>query len=72
MKKTLAVGRVLTVILRNDAPIVHCNDGPSFRSIRIKLTRKQREQLLLEWGGSSGGADMYETVSNCFIEREPL
>lgn len=32
---------VMTVIVRDDAPLVHANDTPSYRTVRIKLTPGQ-------------------------------
>lgn len=63
-------GPVLTVVLRDDSPLIHCNDSPSFRSRRITLTDEQRNHLALECTGTAGGAPLYEVVSKCFIEPD--
>lgn len=58
----------LTVILRNDAPMIHCGDSPSYRSVTLDLTPEQVNRLLCRYVGSSGGVDLYEEVSKCFLE----
>lgn len=50
---------VLTVIIRNDTPMLIYGDQPSFRSVQIELTKDQIEQMQL--------TDM-ESISQCFIE----
>lgn len=68
--KTIDPGHTLTVVLRNDAPLIHCNDSPSFRSVRVELTPEQIQALQLQWTHGSGNADFYENVSKCFIESD--
>lgn len=63
-------GSTLTVIIRNDGPVIHCGDSPSYRSVQIQLTDAQRRQLALGWAGRSAGHDHWEAVSQCFIEPE--
>lgn len=58
----------LTVVIRNDAPMVHCGDSPSYRTVRVILTEQQRAAIKLEWVGSQGGNDFYEEVSKAIIE----
>lgn len=58
----------LTVIIRDDAPIIYCNDSPSYRSVRIKLTAEQREALTLFATGTSGETILWETISRAIIE----
>ena len=59
---------ILTVILRNDSPMIHCGDSPSYRSVQIELTPEQCEMIKPRWTGSSSGADEYEGISKAFIE----
>lgn len=61
-------GETLTVIIRDDGPMAVANDAPTYRSVRIKLTQEQREQLKLHQTWRSGGVFHHETISRCFIE----
>lgn len=60
----------LTVIIRDDNPMIHCQDSPSYRSVLIELTDEQVQKMALRCNGMSGGNPIYETVSKCFIEPE--
>jgi hypothetical protein len=60
----------LTVILRDDSPMIHCGDSPSYRSVQINLTPEQCEALKPRWTGSSAGVDEYESISKAFIEPD--
>ena len=63
-------GSLLTVIIRDDGPLVHAGDTPSFRSVRITLTPNQLQKLKLGHAGTVNGVDIYESISQCFIEAE--
>lgn len=52
-------GRVLTVVIRDDAPLRYCNDNPTYRSVQIPLADQQMQRLNLREN---------EAVSRCFIE----
>jgi hypothetical protein len=58
----------LRVIIRNDAPMIFCNDSPSYRSVEIELTPDQQAKLALQWCGSQGGTRLYESISNAFFD----
>jgi hypothetical protein len=58
----------LTVIIRNDSPMIHCGDSPTYRSVRIVLTDEQVKQLKLKYTDSTFGQDNYEVISKCFME----
>jgi hypothetical protein len=58
----------LTVIFRNDSPMIHCGDSPSYRSAQIELTPEQCEAIKPRWTGFSSGVDNYEEISKAFIE----
>jgi hypothetical protein len=60
----------LTVILRNDSPMIHCGDSPSYRSVQIELTQDQCEAIKPRWTGMSSGTDEYESISKAFLEPE--
>lgn len=59
---------VLTVIIRDDSPMIHCGDSPAYRSVRIALTDDQIAQMKLAHTYTSGGVSYYEQVSKCFVE----
>jgi len=58
----------LTVIIRNDSPMIFCGDSPSYRSVQIELTKEQEEKLQLKYIGKSGDQEYFEDYSKCFIE----
>jgi hypothetical protein len=60
----------LTVIIRNDGPMIFCGDSPSYRSVQIELTDEQQEKLKLKYIGQSGGREYTEQYSLCFLEGE--
>jgi hypothetical protein len=60
--------KTLRVIIRNDAPMVFCNDSPSYRSVEIELTPDQQAKLELQWCGSQCGTQIYESISNAFFD----
>ena len=62
-------GRKLTVIIRDDSPLIHCNDSPSYRRVTIGLTVKQRKELMLKVTHQSGDQEFYEEISKCFIDN---
>jgi hypothetical protein len=51
----------LTVIFRNDSPMIHCGDTPSYRSVQIELTPEQCEAIKLR---------EHEEISRAFIEHD--
>ncbi len=63
-------GSTLTVVIRDDTPMIHCNDSPVYRSVSIELTDEQRNKLVLNCTGKTGGNAIYEAVSRCFIEPD--
>lgn len=58
----------LTVVIRDDSPLIHCGDNPSYRRVTIKLTDDQINYILLKATSQVMGNDVYESVSNCFLE----
>lgn len=65
MKPPVYPGRILTVVIRDDGPMVVSGDTPTYRSARVMLTDEQVRMLELRW---SGHGDLYEEISRCFIE----
>ncbi len=59
----------ITVIIRDDSPMIFCGDNPSYRRVTIELTPEQEEQLELKFVGQQGKHDYYEQYSQCFIEE---
>lgn len=51
---------VLTVIIRDEAPVRHLNEPCSYRSVHIELTAEQREMLVRRHDD--------ESYSHCFLE----
>lgn len=69
-KVTYPATKRLTVIIRDDGPMIHCADSPTYRSVTLELTPEQMKQLFLMHTHHTGGEDYYETVSRCFLEPE--
>ena len=69
MRTKLPTG-TLTVIIRNDAPLIHCGDTPSYKSVRIQLTDEQRRQLTLRETSTSGQTTYYEEISRIIMEPD--
>lgn len=62
--------RRLTVVIRNEAPMLFCQDPPTHRTVQIELTEPQVFALRLRWIGHSAGTDYHESVSQCFFEPD--
>ena len=58
----------LTVIIRDDSPMIHCGDVPSYRRVTIGLTNEQQEELRLFATSTAMMKDIFETYSKCFLE----
>ena len=68
-KPFLLPGDFLTVVIRDDAPFVHLQASPSYRSVRVLLSWEQREALKLHHTDTRGGDNHgYESIDRCFIE----
>jgi len=61
---------VLTVVFRNDSPMIVCNDTPTYRSVQVELTPEQLEKIAPRKTGFSDGKLDYESISRCFLEPE--
>ena len=68
LKGPVFPNRVMTVIIRDDSPMIHCVDSPSYRAVRVPLTDEQIEMLKLRHVGSVGSIDYYEAISRAIIE----
>jgi len=51
----------VTIVLRDDAPCASYGGPPSFRTVHIRLSTEQLQQL---------GQGSMEDVQNCFMELE--
>ena len=60
----------LTVIFRNDAPMVCVGDSPSYRTVVINLTPDQERQLELRQTYKSGKTQYYEDISKAILENK--
>ena len=60
----------LTVIFRDDGPMIHCGDSPIYRSVQVELTPEQQERLKPRPSYMAGTTQYYEAISKCFIEPE--
>lgn len=59
----------LRVVIRDSSPFIFMQEPVKHRSVRIELTPEQRDQLALECIGKSCGADIYEEISQAFLEE---
>jgi hypothetical protein len=60
--------KTLRVIIRNDAPMIFCNDSPSYRSVEIELTPLQRKKMALQYVGTNCGTQIFEGISKTFFD----
>jgi hypothetical protein len=63
-------GSYLTVIIRDDAPLIFVGDSPAYRRVTIGLTHDQVKQLELKKTGTDGKTKIFESVSQCFLEYQ--
>lgn len=70
IKPYIIPNNIVTVIIRNDSPLRHCNDTPQYRTVQLKLTDEQKYQLRLMWTDRVGKTNYFESISNMFIEPE--
>ena len=68
MSKTILPNNKLTVIIRDDTPLLFAGDTPGYRSVQIELTDEQVKQIQLKHTGNNYGQPLYEQISHCFIE----
>jgi len=61
-------GTKLTVVLRNDAPLIHCGDSPSYRTVELTLTEEQERAIMLRKTGIDCGKTHYEAISKLILE----
>jgi hypothetical protein len=58
--------KTLTVIIKNIAPLIFEENPPTYRSVHIELTEDQR--IKLGYVGTNCGNEIFEDVSQCFLE----
>ena len=61
---------VLTFVIRDDAPMIHCNDTPTFRTVTIYMTDEQKACVQLHCTAMTGSNASYEQVSRVILEPE--
>lgn len=61
--------RKVTVIIRDDSPIWHAGDSPTYRTVVFYLTAEQHALLGLRCVDPSG-VGFYETISQTIIEMK--
>jgi hypothetical protein len=66
--KTKLPGSKLTVVIRDDSPMVHCGDCPSYRTVVLSLTTQQQEALELRYSHTQNGNAFYESISHLILE----
>lgn len=59
----------LTVIIRDDAPMFHCQDAPKFRTISFPLTPEQESKICLAHTYSIASNKYYEEISRVILEH---
>lgn len=58
----------LTFVIRDNAPFIHMQEPPRHRTVAIRLTQEQRQQLILKATGSSGKTQHFEEISMVIVE----
>ena len=60
----------LTVVIRDVMPLISMQEPVSHRTVTIELTPSQKEQLALRYRGTNCGQEVWEDISQCFMEEE--
>lgn len=62
----------LTVVMRDESPMVHFNDPPCHRTVVLELTDEQNAKLKPRPIGrmSVGGGEMYESIAYYILEED--
>ena len=60
----------LTVIIRDDSPMIHCNDTPSFRTVMLTLTQEQQDAIKVNCTARTAGSAHYESISRAILEMK--
>lgn len=58
----------LVVIIRDESPLIHLGDPPTYRKVVLELTDSQQEALSLKVTGAVAGRDIRESFGNVFLE----
>ena len=62
------ISGTLTFVIRDDAPMIHCNDSPSYRTVTIRMTDEQVACEPLYCTSQTGTNLSYEQVSKIILE----
>jgi hypothetical protein len=60
----------LTVILRNDAPVIHAQAAATYRTVQVQMTASQIEALRPRRIGGTGETTYYEDFQMAILELE--
>jgi len=60
----------LTVIMRDDSPMIFYQEPVRHRTVHIALTPGQQRQLEPRITGTNGGREIREEIAMCFLEEE--
>ena len=58
----------LTVIFRDDSPMIHCGDSPSYRTVQIELTSEQKKALARQYTHTISNTNYFESISQCILD----
>jgi len=59
--------KVLTVVLRNNSPMLYAGDPPTHRTIHVPLTDQQLQMIEPLKVGHNCGTDVFEEIAMCFF-----
>ena len=59
----------LTVIIRDDSPMLHAGDVPTFRTVVLTLTPEQDAALALRVVAKSSVGEIREQISDYVLEQ---
>ena len=59
----------ITVVIRDDSPMIFCGDSPKYRTVVVKLNEEQEKLLECKKVGCQCNTDIYEAYSQCILEN---
>lgn len=60
----------ITIIIRNDSPMIYCGDSPSYRTVVVELTPEQAAKVVLAETHREQGVRFYEQISRVILEAK--
>lgn len=61
---------MLTFVITDTTPLIYAQLPATSRTVHIKLTPEQLQQLKLKWCGQSGTEEHYEQVTSVIFEKK--